>query len=379
MPWGVESTGYNRPRFNEIRDELESRFRGRFGADRNTDHTTPDGMFIDWAAEAVSLLLEADEGAYNAQFFDTAADASLDLWMADRLFTRRPALASTVTLTLAGTPGTVIPSGSRVRHDGNQSTWETSADATIGGGGTVDVEFSATATGPLEASVASAWVLESVIAGWDSATNIAAATVGRLLETNAQLKARYRSAIQQGALGAELLKLDGVDTVAIFENDTDTPDATYGTTHWVEALVVGGDDQEIVDTIWRYKPKGIGTEGDTTGAESISGDANAVEFSRGAEQDVYVTVTITAGEGFDDSTASYLQTELVAWANAAHAHGHDVAPDLFRAQIAALIPGRFSSDVRVGTLPLPVATGILAVDDRTVARFDAARMAVSFA
>lgn len=379
MQWGVDSTGFVRPTFQEIRDELESRFKGRFGADRNTAHETPDGMFIDWASEMVALLLEAGESAYNAQFFDTVMGASLDLWMADRLFTRRPALASTITLTLAGTPGSVIPAGSRVRHPGNQSSWSLDTDATIGGGGTVTAAFTCTTKGPIEASAGSTWVIETVVAGWSGATNAAAATAGRLVESGAQLKARYRTAIQLGSLGAALLKLDGVDTVAVFENDTDIPDGLYGTTHWVEALVVGGDDQEVIDTIWRYKPKGIGTEGDTSGTESLSGDSNTVSYSRGTESDIWVTVEITAGEGFDASTADYLRDELVAWANKAHTHGDDVAPDLFRAEIARLVPGRFSTSVTVGTSAPPAGTtGILAIADRTVARFDTSRTSVSF-
>ena len=185
MQWGVDSTGYVRPTFQEIRAELESRFRGRFGADRNTAHETPDGMFVDWASEVVALLLEAGESSYNAQFFDTTMRASLDLWMADRLFSRRPALASTVTLTLTGTPAVVIPAGSRVRHAGNQSSWSLDADATIGGGGTVSAAVSCTATGPIEASAGSTWVLESVVSDWTAASNPVAATPGCLVETYA--------------------------------------------------------------------------------------------------------------------------------------------------------------------------------------------------
>jgi|GEM_PF-2549316 len=377
--WGVDNTGFVRPTFRQIRDELESRFRGRFGADRDTAHETPDGMMVDWAAEAVVLMLEAGESTYNAQFFDTVQGASLDLWMADRLFARRPALASTVTLTLSGTPGSVVPAGSRVRHAVAQSSWATDADATIGAGGTVDAVFTCATTGPLEASAGSAWVIETVIAGWASASNVAAAAPGRLIESDAAFKARYRTAIQLGAMGRALLKLDGVDTVAIFENDTDTPDPLYNRTHWVEALVVGGDDQEVADTVWRYKPKGTGTVGDSSMTELISGDGNPVAYSRGTEQDTWLTVEITAGEGFDTSTADYLRDELVAWANKAHAHGDDVAPDLFRGEIARLVPGRFSVAITVGASAPPSGTaGILTVSDRTVARFDASRTSVSF-
>ncbi len=377
--WGVDATGFVRPTFQEVRDELESRFRGRFGADRNTAHETPDGMIVDWAAEAVALMLEAGESTYNGQFFDTAADVSFDLWAADRLFQRRSALPSTVTLVLAGDAAAVVPAGSRVRFAGNQSTWTLDGDATIGVGGTVSADFTCTTTGPIEATGGGTWVLESVVAGWNGATSVVDAAPGRLVETNAQFKARYRLAIQLGALGRALLKLDGVDTVSIFENDTDIPDATYGATHWVEALIVGGDDQEIADTIWANKPKGIGTEGDTVGVEAVSGEANEVRHSRGMELDIWLTVEIMAGEGFDATTAEYLRTELVAWANKAHAHGDDVAPDLFRSEIAQLVPGRFSAAVTVGTSAPPAGvTTILAVDDRTVARFATARTAVSF-
>lgn len=377
--WGVTSTGYQRPRLDALRTELEARYKARFGENRNTDHDTPDGMIIDWAAEAFALFLETDEAAWNASFFDGAADVSLDLWMADRGFIRRDATRSTVEIALGGTPSTVILAGSRIRLPDSGETFTLDANATIGGGGTVDAMFTATNAGPVVALADSDWVIETLVAGWETAENSLDANVGRAREKDPEFKARYMAAIRHGGLGFELLKRPGVEDVTIFENDTDIPDGLYDATHWVEALIVGGEDQDLFDTIWRHKPKGIGTQGDTGGTESVSGSANAVRLTRGTATNVYVTATITAGEGFpeDVATATAIRNGIVAWGNANHSHGDDVAPDLIRAQIAALASGRFSADVRVGTVPSPSGTAMLGINPRNFARFDTSRTTVT--
>src|SRR5690606_13234040 len=133
-----------------------------------------------------------------------------------------------------------------------------------------------------------------------------------------------------------LRKLPGVTVVEKFENDTDIPDDYWNATHWVEYLVVGGDDQDIANTIQAYKADGAGTRGDTEITETFSREENTIRFTRGTEVEVYLTIVITPGERFPEQTtalSNQIRDDIVAWANANHAHSYDVAPDLFRGQI----------------------------------------------
>ncbi|MBK8241693.1 MAG: baseplate J/gp47 family protein [Deltaproteobacteria bacterium] len=379
MPtWGLSSTGFYRPRFAEIRTEMAARWRARFGANRNVASDTVDGHFIDIISEAMALTFEGAEAAYTVAFLDTAAGVALDQWAAGQGFVRRAATRSTVTLVLAGTSGTVIPAGSRLRLVDSGELWELVAQATIGGGGTVSAAVQAVNAGAVTALASSTWAIVNPITGWTGATNALDAVVGDAEESDADFRSRIRLGMGLGGVGAAVLRVPGVETVTIFQNDTDVPDGTYGETHWVEAMVVGGDDVAIANAIWQSKGQGIGTVGNDSAIETVTGDGNVVYFTRPVDVPLYVEIDITAGEGFIPSTAQgiAIREEVVAWANANHAAGDDVAPAMLLSRIPAVASGRYSAVIRVDDVTPAVTTGIFTITDRQVARFDTSRCTV---
>jgi uncharacterized phage protein gp47/JayE len=378
IQWGLTDTGFFRPRLPEIVAELDARWKSRFGADRPTHERSIDGKIIRWGAETMALGFEAAEGAYQGGHLDTSSGLALDLVVGGLGFARNPATYSTVTLTLGGTPATVIPAGSIITSTTTTKRWTTDAEATIGGGGTIDVAATAEETGPIAQTAGSNWTITTPVVGWSTVTNALDAEEGDDEETDAELRQRVRTATAAGGLKAALLVLEGVTAVTIFENDTDTPDATYGATHWVEALVVGGEDQEIVDTIADENAPGIGTQGDSSGVETVTGNGETISFSRGTEVDVWIIVNITAGSGFSGN-ATEIRNGIVAWADANHAYGDDVAPALLAAQIPGFTSGAYSVEVLVGEADPPVSAAILTIDDREIARFDTTRTTVNIA
>lgn len=375
MPqWGLSETGFYRPRAEEIRTDLEARWRAQFGANRDTSHSSVDGHFIDFTTEVVALCFEGAEGAYNAAFLDTAGGVTLDLWAASHGFERQAATQSQVTLLLTGTDGLVIPAGRRVRLIDSGEIWTLDADVTFVGN-TEEGSFTAVNSGAVVATAGSDWAIVDVVVGWTAAINLADAEVGDERETDAEFRARVRAGMRAGGIAAALFKLEGVESVTIFQNDTDVPDGLYGDTHWVEAMVVGGEDAEIANTIWRWKGEGIQTEGNTTVA-TFFGD---VSFTRPTDVDMYLELDIAAGEGFTASSANEdaIAAELVRWANENHAAGDDVAPAMLISRISAVASGRFSVVLRVEDVDPPVNTGIFTIGDREVARFDTSRTTVS--
>jgi uncharacterized phage protein gp47/JayE len=379
MPdWGLSETGFYRPRFDEIRVEMEARWRGRFGANRNTSHSSVDGHFIDFTSEAMAMMFEAAEGAYNAAFLDTAGGTTLDQWASSHGFERQAATQSTVTLLLSGADGLVVPAGRRVRLVDSGEIWTLDDDVTFVGN-TEEGAFTAVNSGAIAAEAGSDWAIVDVVTGWTGATNAADAEVGDERETDAEFRARIRAGMRAGGIAAALFKLEGVESVTIFQNDTDVPDGLYGETHWVEAMVVGGDDTEIALAIARWKGEGIGTQGNTTVALPFIG--GSISFTRPTEVDFWIEADITAGEGFatGSSAESTIAGELVRWANENHATGDDVAPDMFRGRISAVASGRFSAVLRIDDVDPPVNTGIHTVADRSVARFDTSRTTVTIA
>lgn len=382
MPdWGVTDEGYYRPLFPEVRQYVDSTYRGRFGANINTDHHTPDGNMVDWVAELLTLLYEDDEATYQTAFLDTVDGTPFDLWLASRGFRRREALQTEVWLEMQGDEGTLVEAASQVRAPATDEVFELMEDHTITDPYSIAL-FRAVNTGPILANVDDGWEIVTTVTGWDGVGNPQDEETGNDLETVADAKGRYVSAIQGGTVKRELLKLPGVRTVRVFENDTDIPDPIHDATHWLEALVVGGDDQEIVNTIARFKAPGVGTRGDTSGVETVSGEGRTILFSRGTPVPVYVAIAIAPGEGWpstSDELRDQIRTDMVTWATGAHEHGNDVAPDMFRGQISSIVPGaRYSATVFVGLAPSPTDDEVLEIDDRDVATFTFANVEVTF-
>jgi len=378
--WGLSIDGFYRPRLPEIRTQLEARWKGRFGANRNTGNDTPDGHAIDFTSEVCALIFEGIEGVHNASFFETAEGIALDLWMAGRGFRRNDATYSTVELELAGTNGTVIQVGSLVRNESG-ADFATDEAVTISGG-VATVTATAVETGPLAAEADTEWTIQTPVTGWTGVSNEEDAEVGRVRETDPDFKQRYLHAIQLGGVGLQLYKVKNVETVQRFENDTDVPDALYDATHWVEYLVVGGDEQAIINTIAQYKPPGGGTQGDTDGTETFTGTELTIRFSRGTQRNIWLTINITPDEGFVPASQwaaleTSLRTEIVAWANENHAHGQNIAPDMIRAKLSTLLAGRYSTTILTGLTDPPATTGIFTIADRDYARFDTGRTEVN--
>lgn len=369
--WGAVATGYYLPRFPEIRTELDAVYKARLGADRNTAHGTIDGSLVDFVADVVSRLFQADQANYQAHFFDHAEASALDDWLAPRGFQRRPAFATRVTVTPTGTAATVVPSGSVVRVGDDGELFSTESDATIG---TDDVVLVAQNTGPIPAGVGVDWQIVTTVSGWTGISHtLETAVVGDDLETDPELKSRYFEALV-GFAAAQVANVNGVTSVTPYQNDTDTPDSLYSATHWVEFLVVGGEDQDLINTIWQAKCPGISTQGDTGGTETVTGDGNAVRFSRGGEEDITLTIAITAGVGFPSGSGAedQLEANLATWGAANHGHGDGVSRDMVVAEIGRLHPdSRFTVTSFTASHSGDSSSTLLELDPRDIARFDA--------
>ena len=108
------------------------------------------------------------------------------------------ATRSTVTGTMGGAAGTTIPRNSRVATDGGDA-FRTNNAVTIPAAGTIDVDMQSVETGPVQAAIGALTMIVDVRAGWDTATNAAAASPGRNEETTQQFRARYRRHVARNA------------------------------------------------------------------------------------------------------------------------------------------------------------------------------------
>ena len=272
---GLTSLGFSVLRLADIVAGLKDRLRlpTAFGPSFVTEDGSPQGQIVGVLAIPIARVWEVCQAIYDAFNPSNAAGVLLDNVVAYVGVAREPATKSQVTLTLTGTPSTVIPLGSIVRIE-NGARWLTKAEATIPAGGGVDVAAEAEFTGLTEGAADTITEIVTAVAGWDTATNDEAAAPGRNLETDAELRVRWARSHQivgagpDQAIRARLEALTDVDHAAVISNRTLAPDPTSQVPDLPGAKFIAivypdtADGDSVAQAIWETMPSGIGSYGD---------------------------------------------------------------------------------------------------------------------
>ena len=249
----------------------------------------------------------------------------------------------------------------------------------------VPVEVLALELGPIEAAVQSLTVIETPTTGWTSTQNILAAEPGRFIEQDSETRLRRSRSIRQSgtamteALRARLLTLPGVDDANVFENDTSLV-VDGRPPHSVEAVVTGGRDDDIAETIFNTVCGGIATHGNAVQiVTDTQGFAHTIRYSRPTDIAIFVEVTVNSlydEEALPLNASEGIKDAVVAFGSTSRA-GLDVLPERFKGPIFAAVPGLASITVKVGiAAPPAVSETPLDIEDDEVARFDVARVTV---
>ncbi len=254
----VTSEGYVALRSEDLLASLRAKFVDLLAADGlpsdvDWEHDTFPGMFSAAMSLVAGELSEATQALYDAFDENNAQDGQLDALYGLLGYTRIQATYSTATVTLTGTPTSVIPAGQVIR-DTARVGWATVAEATIGGGGTVDVEVKCQVSGPVTALSDTITTLVNPALGLSSATNDTAASPGRAKETDAEFVARKQASLaagggrSAGSIRADLLALDAVQAATILENALPTTVIVSGVTlpphSFLAVLYPGGLDAD---------------------------------------------------------------------------------------------------------------------------------------
>lgn len=271
------------------------------------------------------------------------------------------------------------------------NTLQTSAPAavtanvvqTIAGVPQGTVDCTAVTAGATQAPARTLTVIESPVSGLNSVLNLEDATVGRNLETDADLRARRLASLQIAGAGtveaiqSGLANLDGVTAALVFENDTLIPDADGRPSKSFEAVVAGGIVSSIAEQIWKSKPAGISTFGSRSDNITDSqGNTQTINWSRPTNVNIYLEVDLTTDANFPDTGLADAETALLAVGNA-FGIGSDVV--VYPTLISALnnIPGILDVAIRIGTTISPLNDDNVNIDADEIAVFDSSRTTVT--
>ena len=201
------------------------------------------------------------------------------------------AAKSTVTLTCVATEACTIPAGSTVRTAAKVK-FLTLADLVFVGAGSQDVSAECEVEGPIEAGIGEINVIVTAIKGWASVTNAAAATPGRYLELDSEIKDRHTVAVSTS--GERDLASIYEAVTAIAGVSACLPLETPGDDNPISVIVIGGDDDDVALAIDNNRTAGIGTAG-TTSVDvysAVTKQTETIRFTRGANVPVYADFTL---------------------------------------------------------------------------------------
>lgn len=336
-------TGFIAPPESLILAGVQADINAAFGGNLSQDLETPQGQL----ASSLTAII----GDKNDQFllYINGVDPAFSKGrMHDGLariyfLARNPPLPTAVIATATGLPGVIIPMGSLARAvDG--SIYQSTAPATIGPGGTVDIPFANLTVGPIPCPIGTLNQVYGGIPGWDRIGNAADGIIGQDVETDADLEQRRQETVQGNSFGAigsiigAVAKVAGVLDFYGYDNASGAPLTIGGVTIAAKSIyvcVAGGAPLDIAQAILSKKGGGCGYTGNTT---VTAYDRNplysapipyTVKYQTPTPLDIFATVTIVAGP-----TVPANAVALVQGAFASAFSGNDGGP---RARIGTTI------------------------------------------
>jgi hypothetical protein len=202
------------------------------------------------------------------------------------------------------------------------------------------------------------------VLGWDSVNNPDPGVTGKDTETDEELRIRFRDSkfIRaqniSDALYSALRALDGVLSAGVFENETDSYDPVYDLPpHSFRAVVQGGSPTEIAQAIWKNKPLGISSQGNTFSTITDSqGFPRDIYFDRPVSIEIYITMEIeTNSATFPADGVERIKANLIDYFQDNFSIGDEVIYSRLYTPIN-LVPGHQVNSLKIGTSPSPTGT-----------------------
>ncbi len=323
MSYGVTPAGFIRKSYDTLLSEMQTKAQSAefFGESIDLSDENPIGAEIKLMAWALSNQWQLAEDVYYSFDIDVAEGVSLNRLVALGQVKRKDGQPVGGYLCFTGDPQSPISKGTQAE------TEQGVIFETIVFGATNDEGVALIATKCLEVGVAgnvpagSINKIKTPVAGILTVTNPSGFTDGRSVESDYELKERYRSTqLASGsalaAIRAGVLNISGVTQAIGYENIENYVDANGLPAGAIELIVSGGDDDTIAKIILSQKPAGINTFGnisrtvmDTQEKEHI------IKFSRPEEIQGYIRYVLSVNSEFDPEYEATIKSTAVEFIN----------------------------------------------------------------
>jgi len=385
---GYTSTGFDRKRFAEILSDKNEAQKTVFGPDLNLAPESPDGQISGLMALSDDQLWQLAEYAVNATDPDNATGATLSNLVKINFIERLADSPTRIAFDMAGTPGAIIPAGQLVGETGGSLVARLASSFTFSEAGVASVVGTLTTTGPIEVVAEAFQDILTPQADWFSVNNPSSGIAGRNRETDAELRLRRVRSVGTNSqnmidsLIGKLGNLAGVTHANVIQNKTDEVDENGLAPHSFEAIVAGGDDTAIAQTIWETFPFGIGIQGTTSGTaidEQLT--LQVIPFTRPTQVPVYVEIRVQKRVGYPADGAAQIKNNTVNYADGVLVAGRGffVGQPVVYTELYTpinLVPALEILSVKVGRTPETLAEDNINISIREYSYFSAANISV---
>lgn len=244
-------------------------------------------------------------------------------------------------------------------------------------------EVKSSVSGPVGSEVNTLTNILTPQLGWDSVTNPLPASEGRDVETDEELRVRFRdtkferASSTVDAVYSGLNDVEGVQQVVVYENDTDVTDAKGIPSHSFMPIVLGGLSSEIGQSIWENKPMGIRSFGDTTVViYDTQGFAHNIQFKRPEPVPIYITISLTKDSTYPGNGDDLIRSNLISYFQDNIGIGDDVIYSRLYTPINS-VPGHYVNSLRIGTAPSPTGVVNIPISFDAIATLSSANILIS--
>lgn len=390
--YGVTSTGFRVKTREQIVTDMENAARGFFGENVNLSPKSPLGLFIQLLAWPITLVWQGLEGVYNSAFVDTATGQSLDSVGKYIGIQRRSATKAIHTVRFTGTEDTVVSAGFIVDTGGkNPVEFEVLEGSAIGDGGTVDLHVQCVQVGSI-GNVPDGTInkIKNPVSGINQVTHLSLFSQGLDRETDREFRERYKESVAKGgastleSIVAAILEAPNVLQAVVIENDTMTTDSEGRPPKSIEAIVLGGADEDIAQAIFTSKAAGIQPYGNVKVTVIDNAKrSHVVGFSRAREVGIYVTIQVTTNSSYPVDGDIRLTDQIISYIGGIDSQniynrGLSMGEPVVFMQIpmAIDVPGIEDIDIKIGTGPNPTGTANIHMEFNQKAVTDRARVVV---
>jgi hypothetical protein len=322
------ATGFVAPAESAILTGALADLNSAFGANFNPALNTPQGQ--------LSSSLAAIIGDQNATFLYYASQvdpAFASGRMQDAIgriyfMTRIPGSPTSVSCTVTGNNGTVLPVGTLAQDVSGNTYSLVNAITFTTAAPSQTAEFANTVDGPIPCPANTLTIIYQSVSGWNSITNSADGVLGQNIETRQAFELRRQQSVAVNATGsldaiqAAVLAVPNVLSAYTTQNNTSSTQTIGGVSvpaNSIYVSVAGGTSQAIGNAIYAKAPPGIPTSGttavtvqDTQAGYSAPYPTYTVNYTQAASTPIYYAVTLANNSQVPSNAATLIQAAIVS-------------------------------------------------------------------